>query len=323
MEIDDKALTDPLIKVPEMDLEWSDLSVVLAICRGGSLSGAARTLGVNHSTVFRRINLIEARSGVRFFERLPSGYVMTDAGSTTMRYAERIEKEVLALGREILGRDMRLQGKIRVTAPEGVATVLMPPLLSDFCTNNPDISIDLIVTSTSLDLARREADIALRVTDNPPETMLGRRICAFRFCIYASPRYLDKHRNRSLQEHDWIMTLAEIDWLVPIIWENKALANRSIVLACSMTTGATNAALQDMGVVLLPCFRGDSHPGLVRVTEPLEELTMELWVLTHPDLRYTARIKALFGYLYESLLKQRDLIEGNAGGKRHASADNR
>ena len=97
-------------------LEWSDLAVILAICRAGSLSGAARTLGNNHSTVFRKINAIEDKTGVRFFERLPEGYAMTDAGRTAMQYAERIEAEVHALGREVLGQDMRLQGKITLTA---------------------------------------------------------------------------------------------------------------------------------------------------------------------------------------------------------------
>ncbi|WP_455197936.1 LysR family transcriptional regulator, partial [Kaarinaea lacus] len=95
----------------KMELEWSDLTVILAICRAGSLSGAARTLGHNHSTIFRKINAIEDKTGVRFFERLPDGYLMTEAGQTALRYAERIESEVHALGREVLGQDMRLQGK--------------------------------------------------------------------------------------------------------------------------------------------------------------------------------------------------------------------
>lgn len=102
-------------KVIEPD--WNDLAVILAVCRSGSLSGAARILGHNHSTVFRKINAIEEKTGVRFFERLPHGYVMTEAGQTAMRYAERIESEVHALGREVLGQDLQLRGNIRVTSP--------------------------------------------------------------------------------------------------------------------------------------------------------------------------------------------------------------
>jgi len=307
---ENKAHVESSTEIQEMDLEWSDLSLILAVCRTGSLSGAARLLAVNHSTIFRRINTIEERTGVRFFERLPNGYAMTDAGAAAKRCAEKMENEVLTLGREILGRDQRLQGKIRVTAPEGIATGLLPDPFSVFCDENPEISISLVATSTALDLTRREADIALRVTSKPPETMLGRRISDFRFCVYASPGYLEKHQARSLEEHNWVLTTAEIEWLVPLIWKNKIEANNRIVMNCSLTATAVEAALCDMGFILLPCFRGDTQPGLVRVTAPIEALSMELWVLTHPDLRYTARVRALMNFLFEALRKKRELLAG-------------
>ena len=172
----------------KMELEWNDLAIILAICRAGTLSGAARTLGHNHSTIFRRINAIEDKTSVRFFERLPDGYRMTEAGQIAMRYAERIENEVHALGREVLGQDMRLQGKIRVTAPEGITMQITPRLFAEFCRLNSGVSIEMTGGSFALDLSRREADVAIRATAKPPDTSLGRKICDFRFCIYSSPQ---------------------------------------------------------------------------------------------------------------------------------------
>jgi len=136
-----------------IDLDWNDIAVILAVCRARSLSGAARALGQDHSTVFRKVNAIEQRTRVRFFERLPHGYEMTEAGETALRYAERIEAEVHALGREVLGRDMRLQGKVRLTAPEGFSIHLAPKLIAEFRALNPGVSVEIAGAAAASDLA--------------------------------------------------------------------------------------------------------------------------------------------------------------------------
>jgi DNA-binding transcriptional LysR family regulator len=299
----------------DMELEWSDLTVILAICRAGSLSGAARMLGHNHSTIFRKINAIEEKTGVRFFERLPDGYVMTEAGETVMRYAERIESEVHALSREVLGQDMRLQGKIRVTAPDGITTQITPRLFAEFCRLNPGVSIDIVAGSPALDLSRREADVAIRATTKPPDTSLGRKICDFRFGIYSSPQYLKQNRDTSMQEQSWCLLQGIVDWLIPLIWKKRAHGERQAVFSSSASQAVLNAAAEGMGFTMMPCYLGDADTRLLRVGEPLESLTMELWVLTHPDLRHTARVKALLAYLYEALKNEADLFEGRRVNK--------
>jgi len=294
----------------DMALEWNDLTVILAICRAGSLSGAARILGHNHSTVFRKINGIEEKTGVRFFERLPDGYSMTDAGETAMHYAERIESEVHALGREVLGQDMRLQGKIRVTAPEGMTVQIAPKLLSEFNRLNPEVSIEIVGGSSALDLSRREADIAIRATSKPPDTSLGRKISNFRFAIYSTPGYLQHKKDVPLQKHDWSLIQGTVDWLVPLIWKKKTHGERRTIFSSSLAMSVLNAAAEGMGCTMMPCYLGDADNRLVRVTDPIEPLTLEFWILTHPDLRHTARVKTLMAYLYESLKKEKDLYEG-------------
>jgi len=304
------------VSTEKMELEWSDLMVILAVCRAGSLSGAARSLGHNHSTIFRKINAIEEKTGVRFFERLSDGYLMTEAGQTAMRYAERIESEVHALGREVLGQDMRLQGKIRVTAPEGISTQIAPRLLAEFCRVNPGISIDMMGGSSALDLSRREADVAIRATPKPPDTSLGRKVCDFRFAVYSSPQYLEQNKDKPTQEQNWCLLEGTVDWLIPLVWKKKAHGERQVIFSSSMSQAVINATAEGMGFTLMPCYLGDTNDRLVRVGDPLEALTIELWVLTHPDLRHTARVKALLAYLYDELKKQADLFAGNRVSKK-------
>jgi len=292
------------------DLEWNDVAVILAICRAGSLAGAARMMGLTHSTVFRKLNAIEKKTGVRFFDRLPHGYVMTESGEATKRFGERMESEMHALGREILGRDARLQGKVRMTAPEGLATTLLPPVLAGFHRKHPDVSVELIVSSFALDLAHREADIALRVTNSPPDTSLGRKICGFGNDLYASPAYLQTRKDTPLSEHDWVMSEGSADWVIPMIWKSRSRAEERIVMSSNSITAVVGAARAGFGVVTLPSFLGDPDPDLLAVPHQLNNLLLELWVLTHPDLRYTARVKALMAHLHTALVEQSGLLEG-------------
>lgn len=296
--------------MPSMELEWNDLTLILAICRAGSLSGAARLLDHNHSTIFRKINAIEKKTGVRFFERLPDGYAMTDAGETTMRYAERIEGEVQALGREILGQDMRLQGKIRVTSPEGFTSLITPKLFAQFRRLNPEVTIEVLGGAAEVDLSRREADIAIRATSKPPDTSLGKKVSGFHFAIYSSPQYIKNNSDKPLAEQDWVMITGVVNWLVPLVWKKKAQGDRCTVFNSHSSMAVINAAAEGMGLMLIPCYLGDSDKRLVRVSHTLESLAMELWILTHPDLRHTARVKALMAFLHDALKKNSDLFEG-------------
>jgi DNA-binding transcriptional LysR family regulator len=291
-------------------LQWDDLSVLLAICRAGTLSGAAKTLQLDHSTVFRRLNGIEEKLEVRFFERLPHGYVMTEAGEAAMRAAERIDSEVLGLSRELLGRDLRLKGRIRLTAPEGVALHLLGPWLNRFCELHPDIHIEQVITSSDLQLARREADLAVRVTPSPPDTALGRRLCRFAVSAYASRKYLKRHPHGRLADYDWLLPNDSVEWFLPSVMKKDGQPRVRQVMSSNNTTMLIEAARAGLGVIPLPCFWGDREKKLVRAIPPPEESKLELWFLTHPDLRHTARVRALMTFLHDSLQDSIDLIEG-------------
>jgi len=308
--------SEAAIKAQNMELEWSDLNVILAICRSGTLSGAARMLGHNHSTIFRRINGIEEKTGVRFFERMRDGYAMTDAGRTALQYAERIEAEVHALGREVLGQDLRLQGKVRVTAPEGMLWRITPPIFAEFCRLHPEVSIDILGGHFALDLNRREADIAIRATAKPPDTSLGKKLCDFRFGIYASPKYLQDVDDRPIQEQRWCFIEGVHEWLIPLIWKKAAHAEEVCVFRSPSVFAVINCVAEGMGLTMMPCYLADADSRLVRVTNLLEPLTLELWILTHPDLRHTVRVKSLMAFLYDALHKDCDLFSGQRPNKK-------
>lgn len=303
-------MVTPADSHPASEIEWSDLAVILAIGRAESLSGAARTLGQTHSTVFRRINAIEEKTGVRFFDRFRSGYVPTEAGRTAMGYGERIEGEFHALGREVLGRDSELRGRIRVTCPEAFAEDIAPGIVARFCALHPEIQIDLAPGHGAADLNRREAEVAIRATKSPPEASYGRRIGEFRFALYAQPGYLETVAETPVAERSFCLIEGTASWLVPHVWRTKDEGERRAVFQCRASRAVLNACAEGLGMGFLPCYVGDSDPRLVRVGAPLPHMVLDFWVLTHPDLRQTARVRVFMAHLYEELLKDADLYAG-------------
>jgi len=291
-------------------LEWNDLHLVLAVCREGTLSGAARLLDVNHSTVFRRIGAIEQKLGVRLFERLTTGYMMTEAAEAIFESSERIENEVLGLSRKLIGRDLRLSGVLRVAVPDALLMKVLMPHLGLFSQRYPEIQLELVISNNYLNLTKREADIAVRVTQSPPETVLGRRVCAMMTTLYGSTEYLARHSDEAIENHRWLMPDENLAHLPISKWLERKYPKATVVLRCNTLLGLYEAVVQSLGVASLPCFLADPDAKLNRILPPPDDLTSELWLLTHPDLRRTARVRALMDFLVEALDKEKDLIEG-------------
>jgi len=213
----------------------------------------------------------------------------------------------------LLGRDLRLRGAIRLTAPEGVALHLLGPWLNRFCREHPEITIEQAITSSDLELSRREADLAVRVTPAPPDTTLGRRLCRFAICAYASRQYLERNPHGRLEDYDWLLPNDSIEWFMPGVLKKHGRPRVRRVMSGNNTTLLIEAARAGLGVVPLPCFWGDREKNLLRLIEPPEDSKLELWFLTHPDLRNTARVRALMTFLHNSLEDSIDLIEGREG----------
>lgn len=287
---------------------WDELRIFLAVARAGSLSGAARSLGVNHSTVFRRIGTFEERLGVRLFERVPSGYLLTPAGEEMQEAALRVEEEVAAIGRRVRGQDLRLSGSLRITTIDMLALWLLPRHLTRFRQDYPGIELEVSVSNAALNLTKREADIALRIGNTPPESLVGRRVGRLVFAVYAARDYRALHQESELRHHDWIGFDSE----------HAALARRFAeflpevqpAYRVNSVAAAVAAATVGIGLAPLPCAIADREQGLERICDLPASFTLDLWLLTHEDLRHTARIRAFMDFVAEALSGEADLLEG-------------
>lgn len=277
-------------------LAWDDLRFVLAIARHGNLREAAATLGVNHSTIFRRLNAAEQVLGSKLFERLATGYRPTDSGQRLIEAAERMETEALALDRDLTGRDTRLTGTLRVTASETLAFGMLTAEIAHFRAAHPGIVVDLVVDNRVLDLSRREADVAFRATRPMHGDLFGRKLSDIRWCFYASRDYLAAGKMprslHDLEKHQLIGWGEASNPTKAAAWLTKHMPTSMIGYRSGSFVNQMMAAKAGMGLALLPCYLGDADDALMRVLAPLTDLHTELWLVTHRSLKDTARIRS-------------------------------
>jgi DNA-binding transcriptional LysR family regulator len=286
-------------------VEWDAVRVVLAVARTGSFSGAARLLGVDQTTVSRRIASLERALEVRLFDRRATGYVVTAAANDVLEHAFRMEEEAQALERRLVGRDRRLAGRLRVTVSDAVATYLLLPRLDAFRRHYPDIDLELIVGDDALDLGDRAADVAIRLTAHASETLVGRKVATVRYAIYAAKRYVAAHPDLSAASVDavtWVRGDERPLWLA------RNFPRARIALRVGSPMSLVAAIRAGLGLGLLPCFMGAQEPVLVRLPAAFETTGWGLWVLSHPDLRTTARVKALRDFVVKALRAQAGLL---------------
>jgi DNA-binding transcriptional LysR family regulator len=298
-------------------LAWDDLRFVLAVARSGNLRAAAAALGVNHSTMFRRLNAAEAALGAKLFERLAAGYRPTEAGLRLIEAAERIETETLALDRELTGRDTRLTGTLRVTASETLAFGMLTSEIARFRERHPGIVVEVLVDNRVLDLSRRETDIALRATRPSQGDLFGRKLADVRWCFYGAPGAdgLLKTR-RDLARHAIIRWAEATQPTKAAAWLAKHLPDAPAGYRTGSLVNQFMAAKAGLGLALLPCYLGDADAGLVRVLAPLPDLTTELWLVTHRSLKDTARIRAFMEVVGDGLKRRMAEISRPRTGSR-------
>lgn len=288
-------------------IDWNDIPYFLAVADSGTLSGAASKLTVNHSTVFRRINMLEDKLGVRLFDRLPDGYSLTDAGASVLNHARRAENSISSFERSIAGKDFRLSGEIRVAVTYSMAATFLAPCVAQFQTQQPGIKINVVVSDALHDLSRLDADIALRATTNPPEFLIGRKVYDLSWHVYASKQYIKKQRipksMRALQQHRLVGGDDSLLRLPALKWFHEHYPSKNFVCSASDLTTMSALCAQGLGITILP-----SHyfaPTLVKLFEVKPKFIDEVWILTHPDLRHVARIRVFNEFLFNFLKKQK------------------
>jgi len=293
-------------------LSWDDFRYVKAIADTRSLGGAATELGVNHSTVFRRLAQIETQLGSRLFERSRSAYALTPCGEEMVRLAERMGEDIVAFERQVTGHDLRPSGELRVTTNDTVLVHMMTQVFANFRNAYPEIVLDVVVSNAALNLSKRDADVAVRATDRPPEALIGRRAASIAWAVFGAsdkaPDVFDVEAGARAAA--WVGFAENLANLKAAKWLKDHAASGRIVYRINTVLGLAEAAAAGIGLALLPCFIGAATPGLRRLTGPLPELTNGIWLLTHSDLRQTARVRAFMDFAAGEIAKQRKTIEG-------------
>ena len=298
--------------------DWNDLRLVLAIQRAGSLTGAAQALGIDHSTAFRRLKALEERIRVRLFERLPGGaYEATEAGTRMAVAAERMEDEALALARAIEGVDHRPVGRLRVTCSETLAFARLTEHLAVFRRDYPGILVELAIENRVLSLTRREADVALRPIRPREGDLWGRKLAGVAWAVYGAADVVAELGPIGVQA---LSRCPMIGWErsstrpAAAEWLDRTIEAEAFVYRTGSLVNQAVAARAGIGLALLPCYLGDTTAGLARVVgEPIEAIAGELWIVTHADLKGTARVRAFFDIVGEGLARERELFDGTRG----------
>jgi DNA-binding transcriptional LysR family regulator len=305
----------------DAQLDWNDLRYFLAIARAGTLAGAAQALGVNHSTVFRRLNAFEDRLGVRLFERLPEGYVATPEGEEIRRHAEAVDDSVNALARSVAGRDYRLSGRIRLTTAASLASDYVAGYLVKFRETHPDITVEIATGDHDFDLTRREADVALRATQSPPEFLVGRKLLELPWYVCAGRETLARHGTPTGMADLGRFPLIGADdsfmRLPPFAWLRRTFPDRQFAARANDLGTMRALTLAGMGLAVLP---GDQYcPDLEHLFPVEPAFAGQLWLLTHPDLRHVARIRAFMEFLADAIRTDPRLLPRAIGGPRQAA----
>ena len=287
-------------------LDWDDLRVFLAIQRTGSLAGAATSLGINATTVGRRLAALEERAATKLFDRTPDGWVLTATGRDILPRAERMEAEALGVERGIAGADQRLDGVVRVTVTEMLATRFIAPHLARFATQHPEITLDLWCTNAIVNLSRREADVALRLARPREPDVISKQLAAIDLALYASRGYLDAHGRpedpeRSLAGHIVLGFAASPPFRRENEWFDARAAGARIAMRSDSVSSIYAATAEGLGIGLLPRAVADHDPVLVRLPTQTAPEPRVIWQTMHKDLRASARVRAVTDFLAEIL----------------------
>ncbi len=280
--------------------DFNDLRYIAAISSTGSLSGAARKLGVNHATVFRRVVGLEAKLGVRLFERDGGHYSPTEAGEELARAGALMEEAANAALRRVAGQDLRPAGTVRIATTDSIAQYLLPSMLQACRSQYPEILLELAIANDMANLSKRDADIAVRPSAMPPDELVGRKIGPLAFAVY---------NLKGSANANWITREGGHGKIAQ--WMRTYTNDTAPGLQINTYSGVCAASLAGLGQAVLPCFIGDTQAALERKTPVLAGYSSELWLLTHPDLKKTARVKAVWQILQQLLDGAGPLLAGD------------
>lgn len=291
-------------------MNWDDLRYILAVARAGTLADGAKALKVSPSTMTRRLRALEEEVGVALFEKWKHGAVLTEAGHEMVEVARTVEEATHALDARIRGRDARLEGVVRVT----MTAMLLRRWIPDFAVfqrRHPGIELEIVSSLDVANLTQREADVAVRIARAVPEHLLGTHYAEPHLAVYGSDDLVARvGADRPYTAFPWVGWDPRLNR-----GSNRLVESIAPGVALPLRLGGMGDVLEavaaGVGLGLIPCVAGDTHPALRRVG-PFQAATAKLWVLTHPELRSAARVRAFLAFMRELIRRDLDLLEGRS-----------
>lgn len=295
-------------------LDWNDLRYVVAVAREGSAAAAARAMGVSHATVMRRISALERAVGQSLFHRLATGYEPTEAGRTLLSAGELTAGAIVEARSMIEGRAAALSGTVQFTTTDSLAGFVVPGLLKSFAQRYPRIHVSMAVTNSALDLDRRDADVSLRASAQPPEHWVGLRAARMAFGVYVSKEALPHGVTTDWRDMDWLFPEGAIKAAPASQWLAQSVAPQRRVAGADSFVALKALARAQLGATLLPHFLACRDTELQCIHNAPDVASADIWVLTHPTLRHTARVSALMTHLAEGIREMRSDFEHGPPG---------
>lgn len=296
------------------DLDWDNVRHFLEVVRSGSVTRAAQNLGVNQTTVSRRIASLEGHLGKKLFDRSGNGCLITPVGERLVASAEQMAEEAHAIERQILVDSQELSGRLRITVADVCSQHLAIPAIKAFIHRYPEVDIEIIATNDLLDLAAREADVALRSTNEPPSNVVGKRVGRLAYAVYGTQESLQGVQRDTDGAECPCITWSGDGQTRPA-WIEKSFPKTQRVYRTNSLGVMLKMAVEGIGMAQLPCVLGDEEPSLHRIPARYVEPGWGLWVLSHVDLRTTARVRIFRDFLVAHLESQRSLIKGSGNSK--------
>ena len=297
--------------------DWDDLKYFVAVARYGSTLAAAKALGLSQSTVHRRLEMLEKQLGRQLVKRHPNGYRLTETGEAMRAYAEQVEDAVLTFERQLAATETELSGAVRITCPEAVGYRLMRSALPDkFSARYPKLRLEFVMTDRIVELAKGEADIALRATAPAETALVGRKIADPPWAIYASRAYAERHgrpqRKEELNRHALVGFDGALKDHAVAKWLRSAAPNAKIAARATSVAAVLMAVKSGAGIAPLPVIMGDEDGDLVKLLGPYPGLSTPFYLFMHEDMRRTPRVRAFFDFAISEARTIRKILEGKS-----------
>jgi DNA-binding transcriptional LysR family regulator len=287
------------------EFDWNDLKSFLGVARSGRLTAAAARLGLDHSTLSRRLGALEHGLKAKLFDRSPSGYTLTEQGQRLLPLAEEMERLSIGAKEAVGGTASSVEGVVRIGSPEGFGSYFLAPRIGGLKARHPALGVQLVAASGVFSLSKRDADLVVAVSKPPAGRLSASKLIDYDLALYGAPSYLEGAPPISsaadLGAHRFVSYIGELLHFPELDFLQHVAPGGTISLESSNLVAQLKATLAGAGLCVLPAFLAGEEAGLVRVLPDEVCLTRSLWLIVHQDLAELARIKAVVRFIREEV----------------------